>query len=97
MVEIKGNRIVRFIEKPKEGITKSRVVSAGAYVLEPEILKIVPKEKKFSIERQVFPKLAEQGKLYGCLAVGQWFPTDTFARYEKAIKKTSFYRRWFNA
>jgi len=97
VVEMKGNRILRFIEKPKAGITSSKTVSAGAYVLEPSTLKMIPKGKKYSIERQVFPELAEKGELYGCLAVGQWFPTDTFERYEKAIKKTNFYKRWFNA
>ena len=97
VVEMKGNRIVRFIEKPKPSETKSKTVSAGAYVLEPEVLKMIPKNKKFSIERQVFPRLAEQQRLYGCLAVGQWFPTDTFERYEKAIKRTNFYKRWFRA
>lgn len=97
VVELKGNKIMRFIEKPKHGETKSRTVSAGAYVLEPDVLKLIPKRRKFSIERQVFPKLAEDGKLFGCLAVGQWFPTDTFERYEKAIKNTRFYKRWFRA
>jgi NDP-sugar pyrophosphorylase family protein len=97
VVEMKGNKIMRFVEKPKPGTTKSKTVSAGAYVLEPDVLRIIPKNKKFSIERQVFPALAEQQKLYGCLAVGQWFPTDTFERYEKAIKRTNFYKRWFRA
>ncbi len=97
VVELRGNKIMRFVEKPKPGTTKSKTVSAGAYVLEPNILKLIPKGKRFSIERQVFPKLAEQEKLYGCLAVGQWFPTDTFERYEKAIKNTRFYKRWFRA
>ncbi len=97
VVEIKNNRILRFIEKPKPSEIKSKVVSAGAYVLEPDVFKLIPKGKRYSIERQVFPKLASESRLYGCFAVGQWFPTDTFERYERAIKNTRFYKRWFNA
>lgn len=97
VVELSGNKIIRFVEKPRAGETLSKVVSAGAYVLEPEVLKLIPKRRKFSLERDVFPRLAFEGKLYGCQAVGQWFPTDTAERYEKAIKNTRFYKRWFNA
>jgi len=97
VVELVGNKIVRFVEKPRAGETMSKIVSAGAYVLEPEVLKLIPKRRKFSLERDVFPRLAFEGKLYGCQAVGQWFPTDTAERYERAIKNTRFYKRWFNA
>ena len=38
-------------------------------------------------EKDVFPKLAEKGKLFGYPFSGQWFDTGNMDRYEKAIKE----------
>lgn len=78
-----NNRIVRFVEKPKPEHAPSNLINAGLYILEPEIFKFIP-EGKSSIERDVFPKVADAGKLYGFEFSGQWFPTDTPERLEKA-------------
>ena len=39
------------------------------------------------MEKDVFPILAEKGKLFGYKFKGQWFDTGTFERYEKALKE----------
>lgn len=83
VAELKGNRILKFIEKPKS--TQSKLINAGVYVLEPEVLKFIPKGRAM-IEKDIFPKLAEEGKLYGYPFNGQWFDTGTHEAYEKAIK-----------
>ncbi|MBI4439236.1 hypothetical protein HY640_04850, partial [Candidatus Woesearchaeota archaeon] len=39
------------------------------------------------LEKDVFPKLAAEGRLYGYPFSGQWFDTGTLERYERAIKE----------
>ncbi|MCX8189847.1 MAG: nucleotidyltransferase family protein [Candidatus Diapherotrites archaeon] len=97
VVELEGNKVLRFIEKPKSWETESRIVNAGAYALSNKILRMIPKKRRYSLERDVFPVLSFEQSLYGCKCVGQWFPTDTPEKYEIAIKKATFFRRWFDA
>ena len=68
----KDNRITRFIEKPAKEEAPTNLINAGIYVLSPEILTLIPKGKKVSMEREIFPKLAKQGKLYGHIIHGLW-------------------------
>ena len=82
-VETVGDRIVAFREK--EGVKKPGVVSAGAYVIEKGIFEFIPAGKKFSIEKEVFPAIAREKKLFGCKMATQFFPADNPERYEKAI------------
>jgi len=82
-VELDGERIVSF--KEKEGIKRHGVVSAGAYVLEESVFKLIPQGKKYSIEKEVFPAIAGEEKLFGCKMATQFFPADNPERYEKAI------------
>ncbi|MEK7542320.1 MAG: nucleotidyltransferase family protein [Patescibacteria group bacterium] len=71
-VEMKGEKIVAFAEKPKEKEGVSRVISAGIFCFSPEIFSIVPNKKDASLERDVFPKLAKEGKLAGYMFEGAW-------------------------
>ncbi|MEM0360277.1 MAG: nucleotidyltransferase family protein [Candidatus Diapherotrites archaeon] len=82
-VETRDNLIVSFREK--DGLKERGIVSAGAYVLEKKVLRMIPKREKYSIEKQVFPLLAEKKKLFGCKMATQFFPADNPQRYEKAI------------
>jgi len=84
VARLKGHRIVGFVEKPKGG-EDSKLINAGVYVLEPEVLDYIPKGKSM-LERDVFPKLSDEGKLYGYPFDGQWFDTGTPEAYERAIK-----------
>jgi len=67
-----GNFIKRFIEKPPKGTAPSNLINAGAYVLSPEVFNYIPKGRAVSIEREVFPKLADEGKLCGYTTKGLW-------------------------
>ena len=68
----KEGRIKRFIEKPSRGTSPTNLINAGIYVLSPEIFDYIPKEKKISMEREIFPKLVEEGKLFGYIINGLW-------------------------
>lgn len=85
VAKLRGHRILEFIEKPEKGKEASKLINAGAYVLEPRVIKYVPKGKAM-IETDVFPKLAKKGKLFGYPFDGLWLDTGTYEAYEKAIK-----------
>jgi mannose-1-phosphate guanylyltransferase len=65
-------RIKRFIEKPAEGTAPTNLINAGIYVLNPRIFQYIPEGKAVSMERKVFPKLVEEGELYGHVFQGLW-------------------------
>ena len=65
-------RIKRFIEKPQKGTAPSNLINAGIYVLSPKVFQYIPRGKAVSMEREVFPKLAEKGELYGHVFKGLW-------------------------
>jgi len=81
---MQGSKILRFVEKPKKFV--SNLFSAGIYILEPEVIDLIP-EGFAMVETDLFPKLAKQGKLAGYPFEGRWYDLGTFDRYEKAIKE----------
>lgn len=74
------SRVQRFREKPPPGEAPSRLVNAGVYALEPEILDLIPPDRPVSLEREVFPKAAERG-LYGMEFEGYWSDAGTRTSY----------------
>jgi len=82
----KDNRILRFIEKPTHKKTPSNLINAGIYFLEPEIFDYIPSGRPVSIEREIFPKLAEERKLYGYNFKGLWIDIGEPEDYLKANK-----------
>ena len=66
------NLIKRFIEKPTKDKAPSNLINAGVYVLSPKVFDYIPSGRAVSIEREVFPKLAEEGKLFGHYVNGLW-------------------------
>ncbi len=65
-------RITRFVEKPEFGKAPSNLINAGIYIMEPEIFDYIPDGKKVRIETEVFPKLADEQRLYGFESHGFW-------------------------
>ena len=55
-------RIISFIEKPEDLNLPRQTINAGIYVIEPEVLKMIPSGEKYSFEEQLFPALIESGK-----------------------------------
>lgn len=73
VVELAENgQIKEFVEKPLQESAPSNLINAGAYVLSPNIFKYIPKDRAVSIEHEVFPRLAKEGKLYGHIYEGLW-------------------------
>ncbi len=69
-----------FVEKPSPDSVNSNLISAGAYVLEREILELVAPDRNVSIEREVWPRLVDSG-LYGFPSQSYWLDIGTPARY----------------
>jgi mannose-1-phosphate guanylyltransferase len=77
-------RVAAFLEKPKPEEIDTNLISAGLYVLEPEVLDLVEAGRRVSIERDVFPRIAEQGRLYGLELPGYWLDVGTPESYLQA-------------
>lgn len=80
----KGNRIKRFVEKPAPGKEPSHLVNAGIYIIEPGVLDMIPSGRKVSLEREIFPKLATHGELFGFSFSGHWFDIGNLTDYRRA-------------
>ena len=66
-------RIERFLEKPSWGEVFSDTVNTGIYILEPEVLSLIPDGKSFDFSKNVFPMMLSQGdRLLGYIAEGYW-------------------------
>ena len=58
------------------------------YVLEPEVLEMADfSQPQISIERDIFPKIAEKRKLMGYRTSGRWYDCGNLERWERAIKE----------
>ena len=55
------DKIIRFEEKKNRG---AGWINGGLYLIEPSILSAISPNKNVSIENEVFPKLAAEGKLF---------------------------------
>ncbi|OQX91481.1 MAG: hypothetical protein B6D58_07865 [candidate division Zixibacteria bacterium 4484_95] len=78
-------RITRFLEKPTWGQVFSDTVNTGIYILEPEVLKLVPESVEFDFSKDLFPlMLAQKRRLYGYVADGYWRDIGNASEYFKA-------------
>ena len=86
LARLQGNRIVEFEEKPKNPKTFSRLINAGVYLMETEIFSFIG-AKASKLESDVFPRLAEEGKLFGYPYEGLWLDISNSAAYRQALKE----------
>lgn len=77
-------RVAAFLEKPRPEEIDTNLINAGLYVLEPEVLDMIEPGKAVSIERDVFPRIVEQGRLYGLALPGYWLDVGTPESYLQA-------------
>ena len=77
-------RVETFLEKPRPEEIDTDLINAGLYVLEPEVLDLVPEGRAVSIEREVFPALAQEGSVFGVALPGYWLDVGTPESYLQA-------------
>jgi mannose-1-phosphate guanylyltransferase len=76
-------RVEAFLEKAA-GSRLGGQINAGAYVLEREAVERIPPGRPVSFEREVFPALAGEDRLYGFVARSYWLDIGTPERYLQA-------------
>ena len=73
LVEVDHDMLVRrFIEKPAYDEVTTNLINAGIYVLEPEVLDMIPAGREVSIEREIFPKLQAKNQLRAHVSSAYW-------------------------
>lgn len=82
VARFENEKILEFVEKPSREEAPSNLVSAGYYILSPEIFDYIPAQQFVMLETDVWPVLAKAGKLYGFPSSAQWFDTGTPERYD---------------
>jgi mannose-1-phosphate guanylyltransferase len=65
-------QVRRFVEKPGSDEIYTSLINAGIYVLEREVLNMIPKDREVSLEREVFPELLATGKLRAYVSSSYW-------------------------
>lgn len=91
-VHIDGDEVQSFEEKKDSRQKKSGWINGGYYIFSPELFDYIEEmnfgvDEVVSLERDVFPELAKQGKLGAFKSEAQWFDTGTFDRWSKVIKE----------
>ena len=75
------NRITDFIEKPT--IVKPALVNTGIYVMEKEILRMIP-AGPYDFGKQLLPRLV--GRCYACVDYAYWSDIGTLSSYYETNK-----------
>lgn len=69
----KQGRITKFLEKPGWSEVFSDTINTGIYVLEPQVLELIPPGENRDWSKDIFPRMLEEGApLFGCNLSGYW-------------------------
>jgi mannose-1-phosphate guanylyltransferase/phosphomannomutase len=78
-------RITRFLEKPSWGEVFSDTINTGIYILEPEVLDLIPARTEFDFSKDLYPLMLQKGlPLYGYIADGYWKDVGNLSEYQLA-------------
>jgi mannose-1-phosphate guanylyltransferase/phosphomannomutase len=85
VVTDEDGRVERFLEKPSWGQVFSDTINTGIYVLEPEVLRHVPRDRPYDFSTELFPLLLEMGRpIYGHVCDGYWQDIGNLDQYRQA-------------
>ena len=66
--------ITKFKEKPAPEEAFSNLINAGLYIIEPEVMDLVPEGEKYDFSKQLFPDVLSRGwPMYAKTVDGIWF------------------------
>lgn len=78
-------RITKFLEKPTWSEVFSDTINTGIYILNKDVLKLIPEKTEFDFSKDLFPILLNKGKnLYGFDSVGYWRDVGTLSEYRQS-------------
>lgn len=94
VMEMDGERIMRFIEKPEtREAAPSSLANAGTYLLQPDVFDLIKAGTPTSIERETFPAILASGAhLYGFPFEGFWVDCgrpETYLKANEAVLRAS--------
>ena len=75
--------VIEFVEKPSPDAIDTNLISAGAYVLERDVVDLIEPDRNVSIEREIWPQLVGEG-LYAFPHEAYWLDIGTPERYLEA-------------
>ena len=70
-------QVTGFIEKPSGPDFETNLINAGYYVMEPSTLDRIANDRPVSVETEIFPKMAEDKKLYALPSETYWIDAGT--------------------
>jgi NDP-sugar pyrophosphorylase family protein len=76
----------RFAEKSGT-ISSANLVNAGVYVISPSVVGHIPIGRPVSLERDVFPRLAENGGMHAWIHNGFWYDIGRVSEYVRTNKE----------
>ncbi len=78
-------RVERFLEKPSWSQVFTDTINTGIYVIDPEVLAVIPTDRPYDFSKELFPLLLEMGRpLYGYVAEGYWQDIGNLDQYRQA-------------
>src|SRR3989339_1325670 len=80
-------KIERFLEKPSWGEVFSDTINTGIYILEPDVLDLIPYHEEFDFSKDLFPLMLRQNMpLYGHITDGYWKDIGNLNEYQSGQK-----------
>lgn len=77
--------VTSFQEKPGWGELSSDTVNTGIYILEPEILNLIPPDTSYDFSLDLFPRMLEANMpMFGYIANGYWCDVGNIEEYMRA-------------
>lgn len=81
------DRIERFLEKPSWGEVFSDTINTGIYMIEPEVLDLIPYKENFDFAKDLFPTMMKQDiPLWGYSQKGYWRDVGNPESYREVYK-----------
>ena len=80
----RSGRVLGFIEKPPRDEAPTNLINAGVYVLEPRVLDRIPQGSVYSAERELFPEIVAEGRMYALGTTAYWMDIGTPEKFLQA-------------
>ena len=82
-----SNGVVRKFAEKSGTISSTNLVNAGVYVISPSVVGHIPRDRPVSLERDVFPRLAENGEMQAWNHNGFWYDIGRVSEYVRTNKE----------
>jgi mannose-1-phosphate guanylyltransferase len=72
-----GGKVLGFVEKPPRESAPTKWINAGTYVFEPSVLARIEPGRRVSMERETFPAIVADGRLWAVKSDAYWVDAGT--------------------